>query len=353
MRYLSIILIALTLFSGCKKDAPIITSPDKITQDRTSTSTFPRNAATGGWIKINLNAVVNDFAFDSKGTLYIINLTGVYRADNNFVIKDTLTKPFNSSLSPSKIYITENDIICLAAYSGFNHHLFISSDGGKTWITPTGFQNTQIQSISSKGNRIYIASGGGDESPAMIQISEDNGVNWRTIINSGTTGYFDLCSENNSNEISFVGNNNLYYSSNYGLTFTQNKINFPSPWDNSLVFGTNKNILIGDDSGIFLTTDKGSTWKNIYLNNESSDFFTLFNSPNGFIYAMHRWFSSSADYGLKGVYVSKDGGTTWYSLLGKPDGIFNGSFHLGSDGYLYIVSSVNNINTLFISSARL
>ena len=249
-----------------------------------------------------MNAVVNDFAFDSKGTLYIINLTGVYRADNNFVIKDTLTKPFNSSLSPSKIYITENDIICLAAYSGFNHHLFISSDGGKTWITPTGFQNTQIQSISSKGNRIYIASGGGDESSAMIQISENNGVNWRTIINSGTIGYFDLCSENNSNEIFFVGNNNLYYSSNYGLTFTQNKINFPSPWDNSLVFGTNKNILIGDDSGIFLTTDKGSTW---------------------------------------------------YSLLGKPDGIFNGSFHLGSDGYLYIVSSVNNINTLFISSARL
>ena len=302
MRYLSIILIALTLFSGCKKDAPIITSPDKITKDTKSTSTFPRNTATCGWIKINLNAVVNDFAFYSKGTLYIINLTGVYRADNNFVIKDTLTKPFNSSLSPSKIYITENDIICLAAYSGFNHHLFISSDGGKTWITPTGFQNTQIQSISSKGNRIYIASGGGDESSAMIQISENNGVNWRTIINSGTIGYFDLCSENNSNEIFFVGNNNLYYSSNYGLTFTQNKINFPSPWDNSLVFGTNKNILIGDDSGIFLTTDKGSTW---------------------------------------------------YSLLGKPDGIFNGSFHLGSDGYLYIVSSVNNINTLFISSARL
>jgi photosystem II stability/assembly factor-like uncharacterized protein len=351
MRYSTIIIFALCLISGCKNDAPI-TSIEKPGVDTVSVSTFPRNATTYGWEKVNLNSSVSDFAFDSKGNVYIINLKGLYRADENFVIKDTIEIPSSSAFYPSKIFINENDILFLAEYSGFNYHLFVSTDKGKTWFSPNGFHDTQIQYFFSKGSRVYIASSGSDESQGMVQISEDNGNNWRTIINSGTMGYFDFCKENGTNEIFFFGNQSLFYSNNFGATYTERKSNFQYPWDNSLAFGNNKNLLIGNDSGIFLTSDNGITWQSIY-NNTSTDFFTLFNAPDGYIFAMHRWFTSSSNYGLRGVYVSKNGGITWYSFLSKPEGIFNGSYQVGKDGYLYIVSNVNNITSLYRSTAKL
>jgi len=350
MRYISIILFLFILISGCAKDVQLPT-PVKSVVDTTSVTSFPRITDTYGWNKVNLNSSVSDFAFDSQGNIYFINSQGLCLANKNFVIKNTLVET-SSSLRPDKIFINENDILFLAKL-GFNHQLFVSNDKGKTWITPTGFKNTQITNFFSKGNRVYITSCGGDESAAMIQMSEDSGNNWRTIINAGTTSSFYFCKENSSNEIFFTGKGSLYYSNDYGATYTFNKFNFPYPWDNSLAFGLNKNLIVGNSSGIFLTSDNGQTWKSIHENTDPSYFFTLFNSSNGLIYSMNRWLISSSDYGLKSVYVSKDGGISFYSFLSAPDGVFTGTFHLGVDGYLYIVCNDNNVNTLYRSAVKL
>jgi photosystem II stability/assembly factor-like uncharacterized protein len=349
MRYISIILFLFILISGCK-DTPL-TSIKKIDVD--TAATFPLNAPTYGWEKVDAISSLSYFAFDSKRNVYFINANKLFVANENFVIKDTLVHG-SASLFLDKIFINENDILFLAKYSGFNHQLYVSNDIGKTWSSPNGFQNTQISNFYSKGSRVYITSGAGDESEAMVQLSVDNGNDWRTIINNGTSGYFDFPRENGMNELFFVGNSAFYYSVDYGNTITEKKYNLNSAWDNSLAFGFNNDLLLGTDSGIYLTKNNGVKWQCIYNNTDPMIyFFTVFNSSNGNIYAMHRWENNSMDYGLKGVYVSKDGGHTWYSFLTQPKGNYDGTYLLGKDDYLYIVVNVNNVNKLYRSSVKL
>lgn len=352
MRYISIILFLYIFIPGCK-DTPL-TSIKKI--DINTTATFPLIAQTYGWEKVDAISSLSYIAFDSQGNIYFINGNKLYYADKNFIVKDTIAVPLTDgtySVYPSKIFINENDILFLAEYSGFSHHLFVSTNKGKTWFTPVGFHDTQITNFYSKGSRVYIASGGHDESAAMIQMSEDNGNNWRTIINNGGSGWFDSCLENGLNELFFAGNSTLYYSTDYGVTITSNKLDFQYPWDISIAFGLKNNLLIGTDGGIYLTSNNGIKWQSIYINTDPVYLFTLFNSSNGNIYAMHRWEKNSNDYGLKGVYVSKDGGYTWYSFLTQPEGYYYGTYLLGKDGYLYIIVNVNNVNKLYRSTVKL
>ena len=356
MRYISIILFLFILISGCTKDVPL-TSPKKLNTDTVLVSTFPLSAPTYGWEKVNLNIDVAEFAFDSQRNIYFISsYTKLIHADENFIIKDTLTVPSSDGLRsvlPFKIFINENDILFLAEGNGFNDDLFVSNDKGKTWFSPTGFHSTQILNFSSKGNKVYITSSGSDESAGMVQISEDNGKNWRTIINSEGSEHFDFCIENGFNEIFFMGNGSLYYSNDYGYTFTQRNLNFKYLYDYSIAFGFNNDLVFGTESGIYLTKDGGLTWQSIYTKTDFVYFFTLFNSGSGLIYAMHRWENGYSDSGLKGVYISRDGGLTWYTYLSQPEGSYYGAYQLGKDGYLYIVCSVNNGNKLYKSSVKL
>ena len=354
MRYISIILFLFILISGCT-DTPL-TSIKKIDVDTTAISTFPLNAPIYGWEKVDAISSLSYFAFNSQGNIYFINGSKLYYADKNFIIKDTITVPLTDgtlSLYPSKIFINESDILFLAEYSGFNHHLFVSTDKGKTWLSPGGFHDTQIVSFYSNGSRIYITSGAGGESEAMVQLSENNGNDWRTIINNGTSGYFDFCLENELNKLFFVGNSTLYYSINYGVTITSNKLNIQYPWDISISFGLNNNLLIGTDGGIYLTKNNGIKWQSIYKNTDPIYFITLFNAPDGLIYSMNRWNKNSIDQGLKSVYISKDGGFTWYCFLTQLDGYYYGTFQIGKDGYLYVIAKVNNVNKLYRSTVKL
>jgi hypothetical protein len=209
MKYKTPILFLVLLLYSCKE--VVLTD-----SNNSSEKTFPIEAETYGWEKINLESTTSNFSFDSEGNLYFLHNDKLYQTNENFVIEDSLATPVQSdnlSLFPSNIFINENDIFFLIMSNGFNNDLFISEDKGKTWLSPNGFSETQVTEISSKGNRVYISSSSHDESTGMVQISEDNGKNWRTIIKDGTSSYY-FCKENSSGKIFFWGNNTLYVSNN-------------------------------------------------------------------------------------------------------------------------------------------
>jgi photosystem II stability/assembly factor-like uncharacterized protein len=345
---MAVILCLYLFLSACTQETPLVAPIKKIEPVDT--------LSMNGWQKVSLNSNLTDFAFDSQGNMYFINSGKLFFADEKFVIKDTIPVPLKGgllswSLSPYKIFINENDILFLAESNGFNNDLFISNDKGKTWISPNGYQETQINNFSSKGNRVYISSSGGDESSAMVQISEDNGKTWRTIVSSGTMTYYEYCQENEFNDIFFTGRGSLYFSTDYGFTITKKTLAYTGI--NSIAFGFNKDVVIGNDNGIFLTSDNGITWRSIYNNPVIGEFFTLFNGPDRSIYAIHSLNDNPGNSGIKDISVSKDGGYSWNSILGKLDNYYYGTYHIGKDGYLYIVSTINYVGSLYRSSVKL
>jgi hypothetical protein len=112
-------------------------------------------------------------------------------------------------------------------------------------------------------------------------------------------------------------------------------------------------LVFGNGSGIFITNDGGSTLQKIFENDEITEYYTVFETSNGYIYAARRSEINSQDCELKSVYVSKDGGYTWYSFLSQPEGYFYGDYQVGKDGYLYVVCKVDNKSYIYRSTTKL
>lgn len=325
MKKLSLLIFPFLLFLGCNKDSTISLN-EKIPQE------------TGDWVKVNLNSTLYDFAFDSKGEVYFLSDKYLIHTDQNFSLQDTILK---TSPIPStylhKIFISNNDVLFACPNNGFNLQLILSKDKGKSWIVPSSFTNTQIQDFSSKGNRVYIVSSGHDESSALVQISEDEGTSWRKIINKRQTESFSFCKENDPGEIFFGSNKAFYYSHDFGKTYIEKKVSFKYPWLNSLAIGTNGKLVLGNNSGIFLTEDNGTSFKTIIDNDNIADYYLVFNVTKEKIVAMHIKDSQSTKDGLQEVLVSYDGGLNWIKYLDALDGYTRGTYQLGPDGYLYII----------------
>ncbi len=279
--------------------------------------------------------------------------------------------------------------ILIGAVSG---GIWKSTDGGNTWAPKTDNSNPiAISSMANNGDTVYAGTGEGWFNldavyGGGIYKSTDFGDTW-TLLPSTTTGAA-IWNFRNTMKISIDQNNNIYaatfaynykdnvgkYYSNGGLykssdggnswikiSPTASVTNYFTPCD--VIAVSSSDILLATRSyssnfgGIFQTTDGGITWNQITSSLPTSGFdriaMTLDPSNANNVYAV---FSSadhsiSGDAGLKGIYKSTDGGSTWAALT-KPQKIASTSnlSYLGSQGWYGNVIGIdpNNSNNIYV-----
>ena len=193
--------------------------------------------------------------------------------------------------------------------------------------------------IDPNGN-FYCASEGN------VYLSEDNGDEWRKILEFGTNSYVSFIKINSNNDV-FIGESYkaVHRSSDNGNTWTNLTSHLGEISPRCLIFETNGNILLSASQGLYRSADDGSTWNLLGFENSSkyidmqccilpngriivSAGYSIFYSDNngnswteGNIDGAEMYCLTICDNGnllagahAKGIYASKDNGENWENI---------------------------------------
>jgi len=134
--------------------------------------------------------------------------------------------------------------------------LFISQDGGKTWIHSGN--NFSTSTVSTEGNSIYL----GTYSHGLW-ISSDKGTNWEQKIGEGFYGPQIFKTESKDNISIAATNNQTYISNDYGNSWKEitdlNGLNVRS------IEFMNQTIILGtsNENGMYRSLDNGTSWEHM------------------------------------------------------------------------------------------
>jgi photosystem II stability/assembly factor-like uncharacterized protein len=204
-------------------------------------------------------------------------------------------------------------ILCLAAGNGVHR----SVDGGKTWRITTGWQVTEVLSVTiDAANPDYMVSA----TPYGVFRTLDGGATW-VGCNKGIQEKFT-----SAVIIDHTNSNILFCSTEDGVYRSENRGNFW--WRTGLSVGAvrvvvqhpkDPNVLFAgtDDNGIYVTRNGGRYWEKVEAGLDHSTFYTIVFDPSNpeVLYA--------GGY-LTGVYRSTDGGQSW---MRANNGITNLNVH--------------------------
>jgi len=206
---------------------------------------------------------------------------------------------------------------------------------------------------------------------AYLRYSDDNGISWNALTSLGNTHAFIglLCSK--TDELFAFAADGTYYSADAGKTWTNNGT-IPFGGSTSAVCTPAGLLMVADQhSALYISKDKGKTWTtyglttfpgessfnwpaedangNLYVVGQESG--TLYKSAdngttwvalphtNQKVFAFYiddnnNFYLSRSEPGTGGIYISKDGGST-YSLLTGYSNIFIDNMSVQSDGNFY------------------
>jgi hypothetical protein len=270
--------------------------------------------------------------------------------DGYFSCSETITVAIGETTIVNKDLSRCMYIYCLS-YSD----LYISKDGGYTWVNC--FPYTDIQCLNSYNgipNTVYVGEPGGwsDWDPpiyAHVQKTEDNGGTWTTlgiIPKTGTNAFAIAVDPNNRNNIYVAGQSYIYSdgsnlhflgqaggffkSTNGGSNFSMSSSGLPSyPYYTSMntaIYSLAINptvtsiIYIGicdlnTGGGVYKSTNSGATWveKSNGLPNDYADIYSLAIDPShpNKVFATVEW---------SGIYKTTDGGDNW-SLINDEESV--------------------------------
>jgi photosystem II stability/assembly factor-like uncharacterized protein len=236
--------------------------------------------------------------------IFAATSTGIYRStdsgDNWSKVNSGLT-----NIDVRTIAIDSKDRIFAGTELG---GIFISTNNGNFWIpSSVGLTVSLVDFLAiSPNNIIYTGSATGH-----VFRSTDTGVTWEDI-SPGTSDMAALVVD--SLGTVFVGGSGVYRSTNDGISW-EGTFAHSTPhilWAASMAAGSQDRVFLGNDSGIFVTSDSGSDWIRLPLGTTSQT------PPYSFIPA----YVSEIACGNGGViagsnlgtFLSKDGGNTWSAV---------------------------------------
>lgn len=267
-----------------------------------------------------------------------VNWTQVLTDGNNF--KEVLYKPG----APNIVYCTSR-----------SDNFYRSTDGGANWtqitsgLPTTGATRMAIAVTPANSEYVYALVGASDNGFLGLYRSTDSGLNFTEMSNateinlmgwstngsgSGGQAWYDLCiaADPLNADVIYTGGVNVYKSSNGGDTW-----NLSGHWyggggadyvhadNHGMMFipGTS-NLLIGNDGGVFRTTDGGNNYSDLSANLEISQQYRLGISTLNQSQVLTGWQDNGTNY---------KNGAAW----NRP---------IGGDGFECIIDHTNN-NTAY------
>src|SRR5215831_4693608 len=248
--------------------------------------------------------------------------------------------PLNSSQTTGNV---SGRITGIAAHPTDVNTIYITPAGGGVWKTTNGGTNwtalTDTQSTLSMGavaiarsNPLVIYAGTGEANNSVdsnfgrgILVSTNGGTSF--TLNTGPGGVF---------------NTNRMTCSRIAVDPTNASIAYAAMAN----FGTN-GIFAAGITGVYKTTDGGTTWTNVTAANGKDNNFPWSDvvvDPNTttIVYAAVGYLFGTAN---NGVYKSTDSGTTW-TLLNAPNAPVGATF-----GRISIaISKASNMNVLYVAA---
>lgn len=185
-----------------------------------------------------------------------------------------------------------------------NRGLYRTEDNGASW-TPshTGVVASSVGTLVTTSNGDLFAS-----APHLVH-SADNGDNWSEVDTPGS----GVLAANRTDELFVIGAN-LYRSADGGASWeTQDTPwnGFQDVWPSKSVFNANNDLFVaifdnfrgdGNETGIYRSTDDGTTWNKLSLAAEEISALSVAN--DGTLYA-------GTGYPDNQIFLSTDNGDSW------------------------------------------
>jgi photosystem II stability/assembly factor-like uncharacterized protein len=255
------------------------------------------------------------YNYQSNGGLYITNdyVNWTCIGLTNIAVEDVL--------------ISGNRIIVGTLSRG----ILISDDGGLTWNpTNNGLTRLAVLAVANNGSDLFAScitdpNPDSDDYYGMMK-STDQGATW---VRSGSgIPNEPISAFAVSNSIMLAGGYGVYLSTDHGVTWRQ--IFYPGYQINSLVF-LNSLIFAGTGGGVFLSDDMGVTWQSVNNGLDYSDILTMTVKDNNL-------FAGTSE----GVFRSSDNGSTWIKVSNGLEGYYITALASNND-YLFASGTANNV----------
>lgn len=235
-----------------------------------------------------------------------------------------------------------------------NGGVYVSSDGGLTWerIAKEFFKDSELlPGIShfhgiafdpKDPKRIYVGGGGDQYSPSGvgISISEDGGKNWKQanvgfetdvhvskiVVDKNNPSIIYATTQGATNFQEKTGNGyGVFKSTDYGQSWKRINTGLETVETNTLALDANNPdvLYLGtDDNGIYKSSDGGISWSKLNISQLPEkygvgDIVVDPRNSNVIYVATVDYFRLFIDRGLigdHGIYMSRDGGTSWQSF---------------------------------------
>jgi photosystem II stability/assembly factor-like uncharacterized protein len=230
---------------------------------------------------------------------------------------------------------------------GAERGILRSDNGGNTWQYIGGFSNPWLPNgnISAvaidPSNSNKIIAGDGTTQSHYIFISEDRGLTWESVSHPSSSTTIDI-SKTNSNRV-ITGSNSYQYqlakSSDGGFTWSQIELDVNTTgrvWSVKFHPLNDNKIFAGGELGLFYSNDFGETWTE--LNNGIPDIDNIsiesieFSPTNADSIIV-----SCGSVNGYGPYMSSDGGTSWSNIRGNlMSASFDAVFPKWNSNQLYV-----------------
>ena len=229
---------------------------------------------------------------------FVDTLTGYVGGLNNNILKTTdggntwsqVNFPFADEvyrIMDVEFRDANHGVVGVIPNYGETPHVYITNDGGSTWIKSNGFEIVSTYMIEYINDSTLVAVGGQE----VISKSTDGGLNWQTVYVGEYTGTLigvDFLNENHGLVVGDYGH--VYQTDDGGLNWNtvdygggDDLLHTPYIWDEDTTW------IVGTPELIYKTTDGGNTWQNAYNGNYQRAFYRITFTDNytGYICASH------------------------------------------------------------------